>query len=92
MGRHVSGERWNKLVQRALKNKNWVIQEYVESLPYLYQAGETGCVEHRVVWGFFVFGSRYAGATVRLLPWKDDKGVINVHQGAEKSIVIEVEE
>ena len=62
------------------------------SCPYLYQVGEQGCAPHHAVWGLFVFGSRYNGGFVRMLPEKGNQGVINSHQGAEESIILEVEE
>jgi hypothetical protein len=91
-GANVSEMEWDILIKRAVEEKIWVVQEYIDSLSYLHQSGEYGCVEHQAVWGFFVFGSQYAGGTVRILPGKGEKGVINVGQGAEKSIIIEVEE
>lgn len=91
-GRMISSNEWKQLIEKALKENNWVVQEYIESLPYLYQAGEKGCAAHHGVWGFFVFGSRYAGGFVRVLPEKDNKGVINSHLGAEESMILEVKE
>jgi hypothetical protein len=92
LGVNVSEEQWDILIKRAVEEKIWVVQEYIESLSYLHQSGEYGCVEHQAVWGFFVFGSQYAGGTVRILSRNGKKGVINVGQGAEKSIIIDVEE
>jgi hypothetical protein len=92
LGYTVSEEKWRVLVEKALVEKNWVVQEYVESRPYLFQQGQNGCDEHHVAWGFFIFGSRWGGGTARILPGKDKSGIINVHQGAEKTIIVEVEE
>jgi hypothetical protein len=91
LGHMVSDRQWDILIKKAAANKNYVVQEYIEPLSYMYQSGECGCVEHQVIWGFFVFGSQYAGGTVRMLPIKSKERVINVGQGAEKSIIIEVE-
>jgi len=91
-GRMISPIEWKQLTEKALIESNWVVQEYIESLPYLYQAGEIGCAAHHAVWGFFVFGSRYAGGFVRVLPEKENKGVINSHHGAEESMILEVKE
>jgi len=91
LGLHASEGVWRQLVERALGQRNWVVQEYIESLPYLYQEGREGCSRHQAVWGFFVFGTRYAGGFVRVLPEKGTRKIINTHQGAEKSIIIEVE-
>jgi hypothetical protein len=83
---------WKQRVEKALEEKRWVVQEYVSPSSYLYQHGDIGCTPHHAVWGFFVFGSRYAGGYVRVLPEKHDRGVINTHQGAEESIILEVME
>jgi hypothetical protein len=73
-------------------------QDYLEQVytqiprSYLYQAGETGCVPHQVVWGVFMFGARSPGGCVRVLPEQSSSLVINLNQGTEQSIIIEVEE
>jgi hypothetical protein len=58
----------------------------------LFQTGENGYAGHHAVWGLFVFGSRYAGGFMRVLPEKNAQGVINTHRGAEKTVILEVEE
>jgi hypothetical protein len=83
---------WKQQVEKALEEKNWVVQEYIPSFPYLYQQGENGCAEHHVVWGFFVYGSQRGGGYIRLLPVKNHKGVINASQGAQACILMEVDE
>lgn len=90
--REVSEKQWGELIERARRVNSWVVQEYVESLPLLYQAGEDGCAEHRAVWGFFVFGSAFGGGYVRILPGRDHRGVVNSQQGAQKSVIFEVAE
>lgn len=85
-------DQWKKQLEQAILGKNWVVQEYIPSFPYLYQVREEECTPHQAVWGLFVLGSQYAGGTVRILPEKKNKGVINSSQGAEISIIIEVEE
>jgi len=92
VGFGIPPDQWKKRLEQAIQERNWVVQEYLPSVPYLFQAGEEGCVTHQAVWGFFVFGSRYGGGIVRILPEKENKGVINSDQGAEISIIIEVEE
>jgi hypothetical protein len=80
------------MVKRAFREKNWLVQEYVKSYSYLYQEGEYGCAEHIAAWGVFVFGSRFGGLWIRVLPAENKKGVINSGQGAEESVVLEIEE
>ena len=91
-GRRISQEEWTLYVKKALRERKWIVQEYIPSSPYMYQTGGNGCCEHNAVWGFFVFGSRYAGGFVRILPENNSSGVINSHQGAEESIILEIRE
>jgi len=90
IGQHIPQSQWEELLDTAVRQKNWLVQEYVRSLPLLYQHGEMGCEPHNVVWGFFVLGAQYGGTTIRVLPQKHDKGVINYHQGAKISVLFEV--
>jgi len=83
---------WEELIKNAAGERNWVVQEYTESFPYLFQAGNNGCSEHHAIWGLFSFGNRYGGGFLRILPKDNGKGVINTRQGAEKTVVFEVEE
>lgn len=92
VGSKCTPQQWEDMVKQAVKEKNFLVQEYIESFPYLYQYGENGCTRHDAVWGVFVFGSVYGGAWVRVVPDKDHKGVINCHQGAKVSVVFEVQE
>jgi hypothetical protein len=92
IGRNTTREQWEECLETAIKEKHWLVQEHVELSSYLYQAGDEGCTLHDAVWGFFIFGPKYAGEWVRVLPKKDNKGVINCHQGASVSVIFEVEE
>jgi hypothetical protein len=92
IGETVSEAQWYRFIQKVFSVKSWVVQEYVESPCYLYQWGEEGCAGHRAVWGYYVFGSRYAGAWVRVSPGDQGKGIINCHRGAKVSVVFEVDE
>jgi hypothetical protein len=85
---------WREALETALKKENWLVQEYVETLPWYYQWGENGYKLHDLVLGFFYFGSEYGGGWVRIAPrirGRVDKGVINVHQGAAISVIFDVE-
>jgi hypothetical protein len=91
VGDKMSPEQWQETVETAFNKGSWVVQERVDSCPGMYQAGEQGCEPHDMAWGFFVFGSRYGGAWVRVMPQTANKGVINCHQGATVSVILEVE-
>jgi hypothetical protein len=92
MGSEVQADQWKQQVEKALSEKNWVVQEYIKPGSYIYQAGETGCLPHQVVWGIFLFGNRSPGGFVRVLPEQSRSRVINLNQGSEQSIAMEVEE
>lgn len=92
VGQKLDETRWLETVKTAFQTKGWLVQEYVESSPYLYQLGENRCSPHDVVWGFFVIGSCYAGGWVRVLPKEGNPGVVNCSQGAEESSIFEINE
>jgi hypothetical protein len=92
MGSRTQASQWKTQVENALKEKNWVVQEYIRPDSLYYQHGEFGCIPHQVVWGVFIFGSRYGGGFVRVLPEQGDKFLVNLNQGAEQSTALEVDE
>jgi hypothetical protein len=79
---------WEKLVREALARRDWVVQERLESLPYLHQQGEEGIGPHDIVWGVFVFGSRYGGGFLRLMP-QGPPQAINTALGAREALIFE---
>jgi hypothetical protein len=91
LGYRTPENQWRQVVEKALQEKDWVVQERVDSHPFLYQYGKEGYTEHNVNWGTFVFGNRYGGTWLRIQPKTDQEGVINFSQG-EVSILFEVEE
>ena len=92
IGKKTDPEEWREMLNRAFAEQRWLVQEYHGSVPMLFQTGERGVEIHDVVWGFFVFGSYYAGGFVRQLPQGNRSGVINVHQGATLSMMFEMDE
>lgn len=92
LDRNVSEQQWKELTTSALGIKNWVVQEYIESYPYLFQTGEEGCGEYYAVWGFFVFGSQPAGGYGRIMPFGGPRQVVNSQQGAEKCVIFQVDD
>jgi hypothetical protein len=88
-GRHVqvgpfsTDAQWTAALARALREKDWVVQEFVQTPPYFFQTGEEGAAPHNLVWGLFVFGEHYGGAFLRMQPARGGTGVVNALQGAE---------
>ena len=92
IGCHTSAAQWQELVTEAFHRQQWLVQERIVSHPFLFQWGENGCTEFEAVLGMFVYGSSYGGVWMRILPQTHSKGIINVIQGAQVPIVLEVEE
>lgn len=92
IGQSTPAQGWRELVKNVLEQKNWLVQEVVEPSTGLYQVGGNGCAPHHMVFGFLVFGSRYAGVYLRVSPKKEQVRLVNAHQGAMNSIVFEVDE
>ncbi len=91
VGRFTAADEWRRVIEQALAEGRWVAQEYVESLPYVYLQDDGGCGPHDVVWGLFVFGGRYAGGMLRMLP-KERGGIVNIAQQATAGVLLEVED
>ena len=91
VGRFASEDRWRAALDHAFADGSWIVQEYAEPRPYLYQDGESGCAIHSAVWGAFCFGNSYGGGWLRLAPRQTTgDGVINRARGAVEGILYEV--
>jgi hypothetical protein len=90
LGRFTPPAAWKASLQSALPAGDWVVQDYVESLPYLFQDGEEGCSSHDIVWGPFVFGATFAGAILRVQP-RALEGIVNLTRGASEGILLEID-
>jgi hypothetical protein len=92
VGKTAPEEEWRSAVETNIGKSDWLAQEYVEALPYLFPLEDGTVVEHASVWGFFVFGSQYVGGFLRIIPKQKNQLVINYHLGAKESIIVEVDE
>ncbi|MFW6012137.1 MAG: hypothetical protein ACOC92_00335 [bacterium] len=91
LGKSTSPSRWDEVAREALEAEGeWVVQEALESKPYLYQHGAHGAAVHDLVWGPFVAGSAYAGAILRAQPRGSGGGVVNLAHGATEGALLEV--
>jgi hypothetical protein len=90
VGRFIPQGEWERWIDQTLAAGGWLAQEYVESLPYLYQHGEQGAEIHSVVWGTFCLGGRYGGGFLRMMPNGQGDGVINSARGATEGYIFEV--
>lgn len=81
-GRATPAGHWAEQVTAALEEEGgWVVQEWLESVPYELLDEDRGPLPHDVVWGLFVFGGRFQGGFLRTLP-KELDAVINLVHGA----------
>ncbi|HEU0076486.1 MAG TPA: hypothetical protein VFQ76_02485, partial [Longimicrobiaceae bacterium] len=83
---------WREDLARAAREGDWIVQEYLEPIPYCFQRGERGVVRHDMVWGLYAFGDHFGGAFQRMQPHGGGTGVINTHQGAEVGVFLELED
>jgi len=92
IGQGMFRREWENLVKTALRKKDFLVQELVESPRGLYQQGEDGCAYHDTVWGVWILGSRYGASFVRVQPAGNARKVVSGAQGAEISVVFEADE
>ena len=91
VGRCTEPAAWEEAVRRAVEQGGWIVQEYVESRPYLYPPAPGATpVPQSVIWGIFVAGWRYAGSWLRMLPAGVGDGIVNSGRGAAEGAVIEL--
>lgn len=90
IGCFTSPQDWTPLVEKALASPGWVIQEYLQSVPLLYQNGEENCSPHNVIWGPFVFGQTYGGMILRMQP-QADRTPVNLSLTATEGMIFEID-
>lgn len=89
VGKFHTGAEWRDFVTRARWEEDWVVQEYLETVPYWFQNGPAGATRHDMVWGLFAFGDHFGGAFLRMQAMGGG-GVVNTYQGAEVGVLLEV--
>jgi hypothetical protein len=89
IGEFTPAAEWERRVDAALAGGDSVVQEKVDSLPYLYQHGEQGAEPSDMIWGPFLFGRSYGGLFLRTQP-KAARGVVNLTQTASEGTPFEV--
>lgn len=90
IGRLATPERWSRQVEKALAQGQWLVQQRIDSRPYIYQVGDQGYAVHDAVWGAFCFGETYGGGFLRMMPQGTADGVVNAARGAACGILFEV--
>ena len=90
IGKYTASDVWNDVLQRALKDGKWLVQEYCESNRY-YAQSDNSYTSFDIIWGLFVFGDKYAGNVLRFMKSDSGTGVVNAATGAESGIAYEVD-
>lgn len=91
IGATMPQEAWNRLLDEALHGpRAWIVQERVESRPYLYRKNSETACPHDVIWGPYCFGDTYGGTYLRMLPKGQGDGIVNATRGAVEGMVFEV--
>ncbi len=90
IGSETSPEEWSARLRSAAEDRGALLQEYVESRPYLFQQDGAGSAVHDLVWGAFCFGDRYGGGFLRMVPRASGQKVINAARGAAEGFIFEV--
>ncbi|HYK21085.1 MAG TPA: hypothetical protein VEV42_10145 [Pyrinomonadaceae bacterium] len=91
VGNFTAEPEWRPLIEQALKDGGWMVQEYVDGRPYLFADGEGNIKPQNVVWGMFCFGNRYGGGYLRMLPKGVRSGIVNSGGGAVEAPIFEIQ-
>jgi len=91
VGCNTPANQWKSVLEKAIQEENWAIQEYIPTPRLFFQWGEKGAALCDITWGLLVFGNQFAAPFMRALPPRQSHGVVNVRQGAEVPIIFEVE-
>jgi hypothetical protein len=92
VGKYRTDAEWRTLIERALHDGDWIVQEYLEMVPYCFQTKADGPARHDMVWGLFVFGDHFGGAFLRMQPAGNASGLVNTAQGAEVGVLLNLDE
>ncbi|HEY0783842.1 MAG TPA: hypothetical protein VGE98_15390 [Thermoanaerobaculia bacterium] len=92
IGRTTPAATWEALVEQALLERTWLVQEYVPSPSYIFLDQEERAVPHEMVWGIFAVGERFSGGFLRSVPEVlSQGGVVNQSRGARSGAIVSVE-
>jgi len=89
MGCNTPQDQWEETLKKALAEGNWMMQEFVESLPFYFLAGEI-CEPHILNWGLFAFGQKFGGGFARMMPTHHE-GPVTRFKSASEAMVFEVD-
>lgn len=88
-GAECAPAEWDHLIQRGLKELDWIVQEHLTPERYVFQSGAEGIAPFDAVLGLFVFGGRFGGVYVRTQPVAGGASIVNRERGAQVAVVFE---
>ncbi|WP_420574958.1 hypothetical protein [Kordia sp.] len=92
IGKFCSVEEWEEAIQIALKETDFIAQEFSDSSNYLAPNKHNEWTPHKLIWGAFGYGDTYGGVWVRMSELKTDVGIINSATGAVEALVYEMDD
>ncbi len=89
IGLYTSPEAWREMVDSAMDFGQYTVQEYLPHRlqPLLWE--DQGYQPGEVNWGLFVWGDRFGGGYLRVMP-PGGNGLVNVSNGAQDGSILEV--
>ncbi len=91
LGRNNAEGAWQTLIDQAIDEGGWIVQEFADSRPFLLGDLQGNPAWQDIVWGTFDYGGKYAGAFLRHKPCEQE-GIINAAQGATIGVYYEATE
>ncbi len=92
IGKFCSITEWEEALQIALKETDFIAQEFSDSTNYNAPNKHNEWTPHKLIWGAFGFGETYGGVWVRMSEVNTDVGIINSATGAVEAIVYEMDD
>ena len=89
VGPALGQDEWEARLDGALAAGTFLVQDFVPTSSYLFQAKEGGAAPHEIVWGSLLFGDRFGPLVLRGAV--RGAGAVNIHRGARYIVLLEVE-
>ncbi len=93
IGKFLSEKDWLACLNNHFTSRNYIIQEYIESIHFLAPNSVNMWTPHQIVWCSYGFGETYGGTFARMSgisTVEEGQGVINLGQGTTLCSVFEI--
>lgn len=91
LGVTTAARPWADVVVEALRDGDWIVQEYQEPVGCELPDDTGELVPYSLIWGPLAFGDTFGGVYLRIAPQSGSR-VVNVAQGAQVTAVLEIDE